>query len=191
MTADLTILSMKRNAGQGSSCSETVTVRVSVFRGNGLETLTADISDFPSCFVMYMPEVEVSIVRFRPILSSSNGHVHDHSRGLDFVSMSSPNEIVVPAVIKKLAWLGEDGHSRVFSVVTSQSHGQSDMSMRIVVAWQVSNHHLLVFLKRQFHDIDHEIYAGLHEFEISTVDIQREPVPRCDILLVVGVLPIP
>ena len=64
------------------------------------------------------------------------------------------------------------------------------MRVGVVIAWQVSNHHMLMLLKRQFHDIDHEIYAGLHEFEISTVDIQREPMPRCDILLVVRMLPV-
>ena len=72
----------------------------------------------------------------------------------------------------------------------SQSHGQSDMRMGIVVAWQVANDHLLMLLKRQFHDIDHEIYAGLHDLEISAVDIQRETMSRGDILLVVGVLPV-
>ena len=65
------------------------------------------------------------------------------------------------------------GHSWVFSVMPSQSHGQSDVRMRIVIAWQVADNHLLVLLKRQFHDIGHEIYAGLHELEISTVDIQQ------------------
>ena len=86
--------------------------------------------------------------------------------------MCSSYEVVMPAIIEKLAWLGEDGHSWVFSVMPSQSHGQSDMRMGIMIAWQVANDHLLVLLKRQFHHINHEIYAGLHDLEISTVDIQ-------------------
>ena len=117
-------------------------------------------------------------------------HIHNHLRRLDLVAVSSPYEVVVPAIIEKLAWLDEDGHSWVFSVMPSQSHGQSDVRMRIVIAWQVSNDHLLVFLKRQFHHINHEIYAGLHELEISAVDIQRETMSRGDILLVVRVLPV-
>ena len=58
MAADLTILGMKRDAGQGSTCTETVTVSISVFRGNSLETLTPNITNFKSSLVMDMTKVE-------------------------------------------------------------------------------------------------------------------------------------
>ena len=52
MAADFAIPSVKRDAGQGSTCTKTVTVSISVFRGEGLEALTTDITDLKSSLVM-------------------------------------------------------------------------------------------------------------------------------------------
>ena len=67
MAADFTILSVKGDTGQGSSCVVSVTVRESVFGGDSLETFAANVSDFKSAFMVNVSKVKISKICSRPI----------------------------------------------------------------------------------------------------------------------------